>query len=517
MNKRSVNNIKPPEPTAQQRATALNSYSAAYWQMKPKWHAALDLFEPVYSGATGYGGGSRSTLTAYLTQHPKEDPEEFSRRANRVAQVNVIKLILEFYGSMLFSNATRYDCDPEHKDRMMAFVNSCNLQGDTLDEFYREQAWIQSALFGTADVFVDLPQRSEDAKSLADEQEQGLSDPYVFIIPPLNRVRWQVDDAGNYTFYQSKDVIDEEINPAFVIKQKTQYQCWNSQTVSTFDKNGTLTGSKKNTHGFIPAVTITPIPSIRFPNEKIGTSLVDGLVELQTIIINTLSMIDDFHTAINFSLLTVIQDTSNGDEPPQEGDGAEFGNHRIAAFRGSGTKVGFVSPDPQGVKAMQEYLDQIICKMFDMALVPKDANSIKTHTSSNTIRSNLSQLYNRLTSIAKHLEKSMKKVIETALKIQGIDPKDAKVNVQLPTDYSYESLINAIEQLAALKATAGDISNTAIREFTKKVIAPVLYNTGKLDAINAEIDQWVFTPPDAESSPSDQGKASDDADEEGDD
>lgn len=457
--------------------------------MRPKWEAALDLYEPVYTG--GNSQTSPSSLAAYLTRHPKEDDDEFARRSQRVFQINGLKMVLGSLASMLFSTDVRITSD-NLKDQVDKFVGNCNLRGDNLMDFYREQVFPQAGLNGAVDIFVDLPPSDDQVTSLKQQQDQGLTDPYCYLVPPLNRVRWQINEADEYTYYQSMDKIDSEITPQFQITHQEQYQCWQLDQITTFDKSGKVIGQKKNPYNFIPAVTVIPMQSVRFYKDKIGDPLVDGLVEIQREILNTLSLISDYHASINFAQFTIIQDTETADVPT-EGELQEMGTHRGMMLKGKDTKAMILTPNPDGVKAMQDYVDQLLDKMFQLSLIPIDSNNIKTHTSAGTIRSNLASLYNRLTIIARHLEKSMKQVVEMALRVQGISAADvraANVKVEWDVNFSYEAFINSIEQLAALKAAAADIAPTAIKEYTKKVVGSELYGSGKLDQINKEIDQW---------------------------
>jgi hypothetical protein len=468
----------------------LNRFSPAYYQLRNKWIDAINLYEPV-----------PGSLSNFLTRYSKEDPEEFAQRSKRVAQFNIIKMVIDFYGSMLFSTNLTATANDNYKADVEEFVNNCNPRGDSLWDFYREQVFPQAALYGNVDVFTDLPASPSGAISLQQQQEQGLDKPYCFLVPPINRVRWQVGPDDSYTYYQALDVAETQINPQFQIKQQDQYQCWTLDTVYSYDKKGTLVDIKPNPYGFIPAVCVTPQPSIRFYEDKLGDPLIDGLIELQKEVINTLSLISDYHASINFALLVFIQDISDGAEPMQESELTEVGNKRAAHLEGSGSKVQFVGPEPAGVKSMQDYLDQLLDKMFQLKLIPISGTDIKTHTSSSTIRSNLSTLYNALSRMAKHLERSVKQLLEMMLRVKyagdpSFNVRNAAVAVQWNTNFSYESFINNLTQLATLKQTASDLSPTFVKEYAKKVAMSELYNIpeNKKEEIISEMEKWNNKP-----------------------
>ena len=460
-----------------------SKFNVAYTQLKPRWTDELNLYEPV-SGS----------VAAYLRQHASEDRDEFAQRAAGACQINGIKLILEFYRSALFSNDPQISCDPVAEAAVRAIEQQATLQGDTLKDFLHDSVWPSGGLFGQVDIWADMP--NVQAVSLADAQAQGLR-PYLFTVSPLNRVRWNVQDDGTYDLYQSEDIVDEQIASQFDLRDKTQYQKWTPDVMQFLAKDGRILLELPNPYGFIPATPFIPNPSIRFADDALGVSLVDEQVDMQKLLINTMSYIDDFHRSVNFAMFTVTQDTDNGEEPAQEGELDEVGNNRAMLLKGKGSKAAFVSPSPDGVRAMVEYLNQILDAMFKAGLIPIGSSDIKTHTSGATIRANLSPLYNKLTRMAKSLEKATKRVINLTLAVQGIDPDQANVKVSWPTNFSYESLTEAIEQLAAARDAAGDMSPTAIKQLALKMYTPALYNTGEMDKITKEINDWEPTPPPA--------------------
>jgi hypothetical protein len=275
------------------------------------------------------------------------------------------------------------------------------------------------------------------------------------------------------------------------LTDKQQFTQWTPDTVTRLDGEGKLVGEiAPNPYGFIPAVSVMPISSKRFYSDRIGISLVKDVLPLQVVALNLISLILDFHEAVNFGQRVIVQDTSNGDEPPEEGELKEMGNKRGLILRGKDSKFSIETPDAAGVESMRGFLCEMIDRAYQSVLIPSDSNLNKTHQSAQTIRSNLSQLYNRLASISKHYEKATKQLIEMALRVQGIDPAEANVSVSWDTNFSYEAFINAVQELQALRQAVGDISPTAIKEMAKLVVGPRLYTTGKMDAIIAEIDAF---------------------------
>jgi hypothetical protein len=107
-------------------------------------------------------------------------------------------MIADFYVAMLFSTSIRVTADEKYRDQVDKYVHRCNRRGDSLVDYWREMVVPQAFIYGIVDIFTDLPSTSEPVNSLADQQQLGLDQPYSFVVPPLQRVRWQIDDSGNY-------------------------------------------------------------------------------------------------------------------------------------------------------------------------------------------------------------------------------------------------------------------------------------------------------------------------------
>jgi hypothetical protein len=463
----------------------LNDYSVAYYHMRPFWTDCLNLKEPL-PWANGIPG-----IFQYLNRYAKEDDGEYNERIKRLSQVNFVDLSVDSYIAMLFSTTVEFKAK-KHQDRVDSFVNNCNQQGDTLLEFFSELAAPASLTFGVVDVFVDTPAASKEIVSVEQQQAAGINDPYVFMVMPLNRVRWRLDDAGKYVEYQSIDVINTQINGTMGISDGQQYTNWTNDSVTVYDNKGDVVGeSKVNPYGFIPAVTVIPRPSMRYFRDKIGISLVQDVIPQQKQVINLISLIMDWMENANFLTRVLIQDTDNGDEPPTEGELAEGGNKRGVIIRGKGSKYQLISPDAAGVEAMCRFLSETVERIYQSLSMPSDANLNKTHQTGQTIRSNQAVLFNKLSKITKHFEKALKQIIDMALRVQGIDPEEAGVSVQWDRNFSYEAFITSLEQLSMLKQTVTDISPTLVSEYMKAVAAPQMYASGKMPTIEAEADRWA--------------------------
>lgn len=466
--------------TNHKKATDPKSFSPIYNAILPFWIDVLQLKEPLQTGLSG--------IAQYLIRYPKENDADFVERVKLLCQVNFLDLVVDSYLSMLFSTNIEIKSE-KHQDRVDAFKNRCNQQGETLIDYFAETIAPASLAFGVTDVIVDLPQRTDEVSKYQEEQT-GLNDPYIYMISPLNRINWKLDDAGNYVEYQSQDVVDTQIYPNYQQPDSQQYTCWTLDEVVIYDKNGNETDRRPNTLGFIPAVTVVPRHPLRYHKDRIGISLVQDVVPLQKQVINLMSLIMDWMVNANFVQRVLIQDTDQGDEPPTEGELAEGGNKNGIVLRGKNSDMKLVTPDAAGVEAMMRYLGETIERIYQSVSMTSDSNTNKTHQTGQTIRSNNAVLFNKLSKITKHFERAIKQIVEMALRVQGIK-EDCGVTVQWDRNFAYEAFITAIQELQMLKQTASDISPTAIAEYAKAVIAPKLYSSGKMADVDREADEWA--------------------------
>lgn len=458
----------------------------AYWRLRPFWTSVLELREPL-----------PETISQYLDRYPNEDDDEFGRRASRVAQINMVDIILDAYIAMLFSVEVQVKA-AKHQDKVDQFTNCCNHLGQSLKDYFRELAVPTSLQFSHCDIVVDTPDRPKDADPLSADAEQklGLNIPYCYVIQPLNRYAWQVDKFGNFTEYRSDNYLDTQIQASLGFLGGStvdkQYTVWTEQDVTEYDAKFQAIDTTPNPFGFIPIVTLIPIPSVRYQGKRLGKSLVQDVVAIQRRILNTMSLIYDFQENVNYGTKVIIQD-SDSDNPIEEGevDEAISGNKRGVVLYGEGSDYKIVTPDPAGVREMMNYLDCLIERAYQSVSIQSDSNTNKTHQTSSTIRQNSHVLLMKLTNISKHIENAMKQVIDMALRVQGLDPIEAGVTVTWGTNFAYESLTNSLEQCSLLRSVASDISPTLVSELLNKATMPEMYNSLKIDDIENESNKWI--------------------------
>jgi hypothetical protein len=207
----------------------LTEYATTYSQLRPFWIDCLNLKEPL-----------PGTLTQYLCKYTKEDDIEFSERVKRLAQLNLVDIISDIYLSMLFSTTVQIDSE-NHQDEVDAFVANCNAQGDGLVDWFREVVGPNALTYGVCDVFVDLPSAKTDIASLDQQRQAGVDQPYCYVVPPLNRVNWTLDDAIRQQHQQdSPDGYDDPHQSGAVVQPSNPHD----QALEQVDEAGCGNGVK---------------------------------------------------------------------------------------------------------------------------------------------------------------------------------------------------------------------------------------------------------------------------------
>ena len=465
----------------QKKIDSISSYNTAYWRMRPFWTDAINLYEPL-----------PDTMGQYLFRYSSEDDQDFAERLKRLAQINFVEYVVQFWCSILFSTSVKIG-SKAYQDRVDAFVKSCNKQGDTLMEYFRDEVAPASFLYGLTDVFVDLPPKPAGDVSMQQADELGIRRPYCYMVPPLNRVYWKLDENKNYSEYRSSDVQNTQIGSNMQIKDALQYTYWTLDRVAKYDEQGAMLGAPTpNPFGCIPAVTVQHRNSQRFYFDRIGVSLVKDVIPLQKLLLNLISLIFDFHEQTNFAHRVIIQSTKDGAESlaPVEGEQKEASSKKGMILYGEGSDLKIVTPDPAGINSMQELLGQMVQMVFLSCGLPSDINANKTHQSEGSVRSNRAYLYNAMTRVARQFEKSIRKIVEMALRVQGIDPEEAGVTVEWDCNFSYEAFLSALEELKTLRDVVQDISPTAVKAYAEMSVFPKVYNSPYIDDIRKEFADW---------------------------
>jgi hypothetical protein len=238
-------------------------------------------------------GGVRMKAAAqqFLIKRPKEMFDVYSERIKRITQDNILGTVLGWYSSALFKRNPQIDIKGgDEKWYTEEFLVDCDQQRTTFVDIFRD-VFKYLFLYQSAFILTDLPHPEVAPLSRADEQAQGLDQPYLICYRPTDAINWANDDRGNLlwivfrTMELAGDFLDE---PAIVTRwyyfDRTKYQVYEDKSTrpttegaippALFDPSGNLVDSQskdaelmsEGEHA-LAKLNRVPVTRVRVPDE----------------------------------------------------------------------------------------------------------------------------------------------------------------------------------------------------------------------------------------------------------
>jgi len=144
----------------------------------------------------------RQNAQLLLAPRPKEDPSVYNARIKRITYQNIIANAGGWYEAEMFKTAPRIEMQGDEYDN---FLQDCDRTGRSLVDFYRTE-YGDVFVNGRSYVLVDQPQGS--AKTLQEERDLKLNEPYLTHFNPLEVINWKKDVNGNFEWVVIRIKID---------------------------------------------------------------------------------------------------------------------------------------------------------------------------------------------------------------------------------------------------------------------------------------------------------------------
>ena len=179
-----------------------------------EWAANQELWSNVQ---TLYEGGAaiKAVAERFLKRRPKEDNTVFQHRLDQFNYENNIGAGLGWHEAAMFEADPSIDIhtkladgntDPDGKitpdqDAFynQRFLKDCDRKGTTYIDLFR-RVFTNILLYQRCFVAVDLPAREDETtgpRTLQDERNANLLDPYLCVLTPLDVINWECDAYGN--------------------------------------------------------------------------------------------------------------------------------------------------------------------------------------------------------------------------------------------------------------------------------------------------------------------------------
>jgi hypothetical protein len=199
----------------------LDRKHADYLLYKDEWEH-LDLL---------YAGGVRLKVqgTDFLIKRPKELFDVYQERYRRLTYQNLLANCIGWYISKLFAVEPKIDGKTTDA-RFASFLQDSDRSGTTFMDFSRSVLETMM-LYRRAFVLIDKPQPGDQPIfTRADEQAQGLDQPYVVLYDPRQVFNWALDAYGNVNWIVIKTLEIEQDDPMGEVHQSAHWYVFDKRT-----------------------------------------------------------------------------------------------------------------------------------------------------------------------------------------------------------------------------------------------------------------------------------------------
>lgn len=186
------------------------------WMLHHDQWEALDL---LYEGGVRLKNNGQN----FLIKRPKELFDVYQERYRRLTYQDILGNCVGWYLAKLFAVEPQIDGKTTDK-RWDGFLQDCDRSGTTFANFTKQ--WVETMMiFRRAFILIDKPQPQDDDPVLtrADEQRQGLDQPYCVLYDPRQVFNWSLDQYGNLEWIVIKTMSFRQPDP---LKQVEQTAHW---------------------------------------------------------------------------------------------------------------------------------------------------------------------------------------------------------------------------------------------------------------------------------------------------
>lgn len=151
-----------------------------------------------------YAGGCeiKEEASAFLVKRPKEMDDVYNSRLARFVYANHVGTATDWYLAALFENPPRIAVTdnvtiPGLSGKFYEkFQSDCDKAGTLFVDFF-VTVFKNLLVYGRSYVLSDLPQKTQEFSTAAEERESGQLDPYLCSYSPREAINWQKDSHGN--------------------------------------------------------------------------------------------------------------------------------------------------------------------------------------------------------------------------------------------------------------------------------------------------------------------------------
>ena len=249
---------------------ALNVEHPVYQNNKELWSQ----LEILYTG----GNMIRRASGYFLAKRPKELPEIYAARSQRMTYQNILGSAVDWYLANLFQSDpeidykqrapdgsyTDYAPPPAIKAFYAAFRQNCNRRGTTFVDLFRE-VLKNLLLYQSSWVLIDFPHLDQPPQTRWEQEQAGQLMPYLINFAPTSVVDWCEDSYGNLEWVKLR-VITEQRNFLQKSNRITRWYYYDRQEYRIYEsiQEGNIPDARKNAdlvdHGLHALAELNKVP-----------------------------------------------------------------------------------------------------------------------------------------------------------------------------------------------------------------------------------------------------------------
>jgi hypothetical protein len=333
----------------------------------PAYSEQIDKWE-LYRNAVD--GGDKFINRDNLFSHRLEDSEDYEERLERAYFLNFCELIPNLYNDYIFKERIGRSSD----DDLYEFRKNVDRKYNDVSSFVSKAGFF-SKVYGVVHALVDAPSgQQNDAFAKLTKANDTKIYPYCTLIHPTDLVDWSLDADGKFNWVILKSLYYNDADPKKDREEQTLYKLiskdeWYIEdedgNTPKFDEEGRET-SGNNSLGFVPIVSLY---SKDLEDDKIGKSLLKDIVNINRIIFNWCSCIDEQIERQTFSQLVIPDDGTKAEES-ESGDDPLYriSTSSIWTFPSDSTHPpSFIAPETESIKTIWNLVVDHIKEIFRIA------------------------------------------------------------------------------------------------------------------------------------------------------
>ena len=431
-----------------------------------------------------------------IKQHERESDSNYIRRITELFGFDYTRSIVDLFTFYLFKKPGTQHL-PEGLTNLpewQAFVQDCNLHGDSLEEFLPDQTRY-AAIYGLVGFLVDKPRG--DAQTLADERRAG-SYPYISAYHPTAILDWTwlKDEVSQRPYLGYLKLLDDD--GTYHLWWRDRWEIWaepddtdNASAVQG-EIEAVLVASGDNPLGEIPFVWLY---NLRSRIKGVGVSDVHEVARIDLSIIRDMSQISEITSYAAFPMMRKPMII------PGEEVQDDVGPTAILEFNpelGMAGKPDWLRAEVTG--PVQAILNVIAKKVAEIYRATNAGGLTATETS-NAAKSGMAlqaefQFLNaNIVRKAVNLEKAENNIIRFWLKWIRLENLIKETRFERPRNYDVQNLAADLENMMTAKTIVPSV--TFKQEMSKTTARAMLPGADDklLQIIDKEIEDTPEAPP----------------------